>query len=97
MPDSAGGKQENQMGIVYHESSRTFHLYNDAISYIMIILKNGHLGQLYYGKRIRDREDFSYFLETSQRPMTARVFVMRFTKTSKKSFREHILLSMTPL
>ena len=62
------------MGIVYHESSGTFHLYNDAISYIMIILKNGHLGQLYYGKRIRDREDFSYLLETSQRPMTARVF-----------------------
>ena len=62
------------MGIVYHESSRTFHLYNDTISYVMVILKNSHLGQLYYGKRIRDREDFSYFLETSPRPMTARVF-----------------------
>ena len=62
------------MGIVYHESSRTFHLYNDTISYVMVILKNSHLGQLYYGKRIRDREDFSYFLEISPRPMTARVF-----------------------
>lgn len=62
------------MKIVYHESSKTFHLYNDTISYIMLILKNGHLGQLYCGKRIRDREDFSYFLETCTRPMTARVF-----------------------
>ena len=38
------------MKIVYHESSKTFHLYNDTISYIMLILKNGHLGQLYCGK-----------------------------------------------
>lgn len=59
------------MNIVFHENSRTFHLYNDSISYIMMVLKNGHLGQLYFGKRIRDREDFSYFLETCARPMTA--------------------------
>lgn len=62
------------MTILYHENSKVFHLYNDTISYVMMILKNGHLGQLYYGKRIRDREDFSYFLETCERPMTARVF-----------------------
>ena len=43
------------MTILYHENSKVFHLYNDTISYVMMILKNGHLGQLYYGKRIRDR------------------------------------------
>ena len=29
------------MNIVYHESTGTFHLYNDRISYIMTILRNG--------------------------------------------------------
>lgn len=62
------------MGIVYHENSKIFHLYNDTISYLMMVLRNGHLGQLYFGRRIRDREDFSYFLETCGRPMTSYVF-----------------------
>ncbi len=62
------------MNIQYHETTKTFHLYNDSISYLMTILKNGHLGQLYFGKRIRDREDFSYLLEQCPRPMTACVY-----------------------
>ena len=40
--------------IIYHESSKTFHLYNNNISYIMTVLPNGHLGNLYFGKRIHD-------------------------------------------
>ena len=51
------------MSIVYNESSKIFHLYNQTISYIMMVLPNGHMGQLYYGKKIRDKEDFSYLLE----------------------------------
>lgn len=62
------------MNILYHESCRTFHLYNDTISYLIMILRNGHAGQLYFGKRIRDKEDFSYFLETCERPMTSCVY-----------------------
>ncbi len=62
------------MNILYHERSRTFHLYNDSVSYIMMIMKNGHLGQLYYGKHIRDKEDFSYLLEICERPMTSCVY-----------------------
>ena len=62
------------MSILYHEKSRIFHLYNDSVSYIMTIMRNGHLGQLYFGKRIRDKEDFSYLLETCERPMTACVY-----------------------
>ena len=46
------------MGILYHESSKTFHLFNGEISYLMIVLANGQLGQLYFGRRIHDREDF---------------------------------------
>ncbi len=62
------------MKIVYHESSKIFHLYNDSISYLMMILQNGHLGQLYFGKQIQDKEDFSYFLETCERPMTSYIY-----------------------
>lgn len=36
--------------IQFHEESKTFHLYNDQISYIFKILKNNQLGQLYYEK-----------------------------------------------
>ncbi len=62
------------MSILYHENSKTFHLYNDRISYIMTVMRNGQLGQLYYGKRIRDREDFSHFLETCERPMSSCIY-----------------------
>ncbi len=62
------------MNIIYHENSKTFHLFNDEISYIMMVMQNGHLGQLYFGKRIHDREDFSYLVEVSQRPMGSYVF-----------------------
>lgn len=51
------------MPIIYKESSREFHLCNDKISYIFKILENEHLGQLYYGKRLRDRESFAHMLE----------------------------------
>jgi len=59
------------MDIVYHEKSRCFHLYNDSISYIITILRNGQLGQLYCGARIRDREDFTHLLELAPRAMSA--------------------------
>ncbi len=51
------------MGIVIHEKTNTFHLFNQQLSYICTVLPNGHLGQLYFGKRIHDREDFSDLLE----------------------------------
>lgn len=62
------------MYVIFHENTRTFHLYNDDISYIMTIMRNGHLGQLYFGKRIQDKEDFSYLLETCERPMTSYIY-----------------------
>ena len=62
------------MSIKFHETTKTFHLYNNNISYIMCILENGHLGQLYYGKHIRDKEDFSYLLEKAPRPMASCIY-----------------------
>ena len=39
------------MRIIYQEETKIFHLCNDAVSYIMMVLPNGHLGQLYFGRR----------------------------------------------
>lgn len=58
------------MSIVFHEQTKTFHLFNDRISYIMNVLPTGHLMQLYCGKKVHDRDDFSYLIETSARPTT---------------------------
>ena len=59
------------MFINYHERTRTFHLQNDKISYIMCVLKTGTLAQLYFGKKIHDREDFSHLLEGAVRSHSA--------------------------
>lgn len=62
------------MSILFSESTKTFHLYNREISYIMMVLPNGHMGQLYFGKRVHHKEDYSYLYETVCRPMAAYVF-----------------------
>lgn len=62
------------MNIVFHEQTKTFHLFNSNISYIMTVLPNGHMGQLYFGKRIHDQEDFSHLLEICYHPVASCVF-----------------------
>ncbi len=59
------------MAIKYYEESGQFHLYNDEVSYIFMRLKNGQLGQLYFGKRLPDIPDYSYLIEESRRDMAA--------------------------
>ena len=54
---------EEIMRILVNEKSRTFHLQNERLSYIMTILPTGQPAQLYFGRRIHDREDFGYLLE----------------------------------
>lgn len=36
------------MNIFYHEKAQEFYLQNESVSYIMKVLKNGQIGQLYY-------------------------------------------------
>lgn len=60
--------------IVFHQETKTFHLYNEQISYIMQIMKNGHLEQLYFGKRIHDRKGFPWLSERSMRPMASSIY-----------------------
>ena len=51
------------MSIVFHESSKTFHLFNKEVSYIINVLANGGIENLYYGKAVRDRESFAHHHE----------------------------------
>lgn len=58
------------MAVIFHENDKTFHLYNNQISYIFTILQNGQASGLYFGKRINDREDFSHILNFGRRDMS---------------------------
>lgn len=62
------------MPIIFHEKTKEFHIYNESISYIFGVLKNGQLGQIYYGRRIKDREDFGYLVEYARRDMAPNAF-----------------------
>ena len=73
------------MGISVNREKNTFHLYNNEISYIIKVLPNNQLGQIYFGKRIRIPEDCSYFLELYSRPMSSCVY-----DTDKRFSMEHI-------
>lgn len=57
------------MPIQFHQATQTFHLYNEKISYIFKVIKNGHLANLYYGRHIQDKPDFDYLFECSRRAM----------------------------
>ena len=50
------------MNIIWHEETKQFHLYNDAISYIIAVTPVGELGNIYFGKRIHDKADMSYVM-----------------------------------
>lgn len=62
------------MPILYNSKTKEFHLYNDCISYVMKIMENGQVGQLYYGRKIQNRKDFSHLLELCARDMAPCAF-----------------------
>ena len=57
------------MNIIWHEGTKQFHIYNDYISYIMYVQPSGDMGQLYFGGKIKDKEDFTYLAYHKQRSM----------------------------
>ena len=59
------------MPIIYHEQGHEFHLYNEKISYIIREMINGHMGQVYFGKKLRDRESFAHLCENTCRPISS--------------------------
>lgn len=62
------------MPIVYHKDSEEFHIYNNSISYIIKILANGQPGQVYFGRRLSDRDSFGHIIEYARRDMAPYAF-----------------------
>lgn len=57
------------MPVLYENDTKEFHLFNDKVSYIMQILDNGQIGNLYFGGKITHKSDFSYLLEGGYKPL----------------------------
>ena len=66
------------MSIIFNEKSREFHLFNDNISYIIKILRNNQLGQLYFGKKIHQKDNYDYLLERAYRPMSSYTLAIKY-------------------
>ena len=62
------------MGIAFNENTKEFHLYNNQISYLMKVMRNGQMGQLYFGKRVPQKENYDYLTENVMRPTTSYVY-----------------------
>ncbi|SER89878.1 alpha-galactosidase [Gracilibacillus ureilyticus] len=58
------------MAILYNEQTKEFHLQTENSSYILHVLENDQLGQLYYGKKIRHKNSFEHLFEKGDRPNT---------------------------
>ena len=62
------------MSILINEKERIFHLQNQNISYIMKVLRNGQLGQIYFGRRLHDCTEYDHLVELGHRDMAPCVF-----------------------
>lgn len=80
------------MGIVFHEGTKEFHLYNQDISYILGVLENGQIGQIYYGKRLNDSDSFRHLIEYGIKDMAPcafegnRLFSMEYLRQEYPSY-----------
>ncbi|MDO4338960.1 MAG: alpha-galactosidase [Eubacteriales bacterium] len=77
------------MGIIFNEKSGEFHLFNNEISYIMKILRNGQMGQLYFGKKVPVKETYDYLVENRYRPVTAYVYENEYSFTLEHLRQEY--------
>ncbi|MGM9952350.1 MAG: alpha-galactosidase [Intestinibaculum porci] len=59
------------INITVNKQHQTFHLSNDEISYIMIVLPDGSLGHLYYGAKLHEHEDWSHLSQETYRSMSS--------------------------
>ncbi len=78
------------MDIIYNEGAKQFHLCNEKISYILGIMPNGEPGQLYFGKRVADK-DYSYLINKDFRAMMVGMpedesFSLEFNRREYPSF-----------
>jgi alpha-galactosidase len=62
------------LSIYFNEESRTFHLTNGKISYLMDVMQNEQLRHFYFGKAVRNRDNYDYLIEPAYRPMACYSF-----------------------
>ena len=80
------------MSIIFHPETQVFHLFNQHMSYIMDVLPNGQLSQIYYGARLRDRADFAHLQDGTCRPISSNPigalpnFSLEFTRQAYPGF-----------
>lgn len=80
------------MPIIYHKTSKQFHIFNKEVSYIIEVMENNQLGNLYYGKKITDRESFSYLHEDMKRSLSVfscpspSILSLQYTKQEYPSY-----------
>ncbi|GKX30086.1 alpha-galactosidase [Vallitalea longa] len=55
--------------MIYVNNNNEFHLSTANTSYIMKVLKSNHLSHLYYGRRIKDRNDYSNLYRSYATPV----------------------------
>lgn len=59
--------------IIFTRKRKLF-IYTMKNQLYLMCIRNGHLGQLYFGKRLHDKADFSYLVEKCGRPMTSYIY-----------------------
>ena len=63
------------MSIQFNEKTKQFHLTNGNISYVFEIMRNGQLGQLYFGKALPLEGNYSHLQDkVHYRSMLAQVY-----------------------
>lgn len=60
--------------IIYYPETGEFHLSNDRISYLMKILRNGHIGHVYFGARLPEKEEYGYFMQLKSTSHTSYLY-----------------------
>ncbi|WP_371018123.1 alpha-galactosidase [Pseudalkalibacillus sp. JSM 102089] len=62
------------MPVMINDQTLQFHLQGKDVSYVFHVMKNGQLGQLYFGKKIRNRSDFSHLSKRESRVTSSYVY-----------------------
>lgn len=55
------------MPIFYNEQTQEFHIQGNDFSYLLNVMENNQLGQIYYGKKVRHRSSFKHLIQTPPR------------------------------
>ena len=78
------------MTIQFDNLHKQFHLCNDSVSYIFKVLRNGHLGQLYFGRRLPLDRDYGYLQDlVHYRPMSAQAYEGEYTFSLEQIKQEY--------